>query len=97
MGEGTVGARSSTWAADCLGGLLHAVSIPTISKICNPPRLGVVSFRLRTSKGNFIVWLILLEALGALLVLVFIVWWTMFSGRPKGERSAVTKDSDESP
>ena len=29
--------------------------------------------------------LLLLEALGALLILVFIVWWTMFSGRKKGE------------
>jgi hypothetical protein len=29
--------------------------------------------------------LILLEALLALLVLVLIVWWTMFSGRDKGE------------
>ena len=29
--------------------------------------------------------LILLEALLALLVLVAIVWWTMFSGRKKGE------------
>jgi hypothetical protein len=30
-------------------------------------------------------WLIFLEALGALLLLVLIVWWTMFSGRRKGE------------
>lgn len=30
--------------------------------------------------------LLLLEALGALLVLVLIVWWTMFSGRKGGER-----------
>jgi hypothetical protein len=29
--------------------------------------------------------LLLLEALLALALLVFIVWWTMFSGRPKGE------------
>lgn len=29
--------------------------------------------------------LLLLEALGALLLLVFIVWWTMFSGRKSGE------------
>nr|WP_255481807.1 MULTISPECIES: hypothetical protein [Ramlibacter] len=29
--------------------------------------------------------LILLEALLALGLLVLIVWWTMFSGRPKGE------------
>jgi hypothetical protein len=31
-------------------------------------------------------WLLVLEALAALGVLVFIVWWTMFSGRPRGER-----------
>ena len=30
--------------------------------------------------------LILLEALGAGLILVLIVWWTMFSGRRDGER-----------
>jgi len=29
--------------------------------------------------------LILLEAFGALVLLVFIVWWTMFSGRKSGE------------
>jgi len=31
-------------------------------------------------------WVILLEALGAGALLVFIVWWTMFSGRRRGER-----------
>jgi hypothetical protein len=31
-------------------------------------------------------WLLLLEALGALLILVFIVWWTMFSGRREQRR-----------
>jgi hypothetical protein len=29
--------------------------------------------------------LLLLEALGAFLIFVFIVWWTMFSGRRNGE------------
>ena len=29
--------------------------------------------------------LILLEAFGALLILLLIVWWTMFSGRKNGE------------
>jgi hypothetical protein len=38
-------------------------------------------------------WVILLEALGALVLLVFIVWWTMFSGRSKGERRG--RDGDE--
>lgn len=32
--------------------------------------------------------LILLEALLALIVLVAIVWWTMFSGRKRGELPA---------
>ena len=29
--------------------------------------------------------LLLLEAFGALILLIFIVWWTMFSGRKNGE------------
>jgi hypothetical protein len=33
-------------------------------------------------------WIILLEAIGAGLLLVLIVWWTMFSGRRRGERDA---------
>ena len=33
-----------------------------------------------------VMWVILLEALGALALLVLIVWWTMFSGRRRGER-----------
>jgi len=31
-------------------------------------------------------WVILLEALGALVALLVIVWWTMFHGRDRGER-----------
>ena len=37
-------------------------------------------------------WLLVLEALGALALLVFIVWWTMFSGRPKGDRPPDERD-----
>ncbi len=40
--------------------------------------------------------LILLEALGAGIVLVLIVWWTMFSGRKGGELHDDAK-ADESP
>lgn len=40
--------------------------------------------------------LIFLEALGALLVLVLIVWWTMFSGRRKGELSQPETNSENS-
>ena len=31
-------------------------------------------------------WLLVLEAFGAMALLVLIVWWTMFSGRKGGER-----------
>ena len=40
--------------------------------------------------------LLLLEALGALLMLVFIVWWTMFSGRKNGELKDSTGEKDKS-
>jgi len=36
-------------------------------------------------------WLLILEALLALGLLGFIVWWTMFSGRPK------ERDRDDEP
>ena len=39
--------------------------------------------------------LILLEALGALVLLVLIVWWTMFSGRKKGEIEPPKIDDSE--
>ena len=37
-------------------------------------------------------WVIVLEALAALALLVFIVWWTMFSGRRGGERTPGDED-----
>ncbi len=40
--------------------------------------------------------LLLLEALGALLLMVFIVWWTMFSGRKNGELKDSSSEKDES-
>lgn len=39
--------------------------------------------------------LILLEALLALLVLVGIVWWTMFHGRAKGELPATQEPPEQ--
>lgn len=39
--------------------------------------------------------LILLEALLALVLLVGIVWWTMFSGRKGGELPAAREDADD--
>jgi hypothetical protein len=38
--------------------------------------------------------LILLESLGAGLLLVLIVWWTMFHGRSNGEPEDKERDKD---
>jgi cbb3-type cytochrome oxidase subunit 3 len=46
--------------------------------------------------GNRFMWLILLEALGALLILLFIIWWTMFSGRKRGELDRGTEKNTDS-
>jgi hypothetical protein len=41
--------------------------------------------------------LILLEALGALVVLVLIVWWTMFAGRKGGEPGPAAHEEENDP
>ncbi|KWT72593.1 MULTISPECIES: hypothetical protein [unclassified Variovorax] len=41
--------------------------------------------------------LILLEALGAGILLVLIVWWTMFSGRKRGELNDAEEDEKAPP
>jgi hypothetical protein len=43
-------------------------------------------------------WLLILEALAALALLLFIVWWTMFSGRrpePKAGEDEGRNESDD--
>jgi hypothetical protein len=68
---------SSTGAGASRGGLLQAASAPRIS---------AGHQRQPEQRNNINMWVILLEALGALVLLVLIVWWTMFSGRRRGER-----------
>ena len=38
---------------------------------------------------------LILEALLALAILLIIVWWTMFSGRPRGELSQTQRPAQE--
>jgi hypothetical protein len=88
-----VGACVVTGGADvagggATGGALHADS-PTQSAVTMPPAPGC----LRRTRENRSMWLFVIEALVALMLLVFIVWWTMFSGRDRGER----RDEDPPP
>jgi len=48
-------------------------------------------------KNASLMGLILLEALGALVALGLIVWWTMFSGRRRGELHDDEAPHDETP
>jgi hypothetical protein len=57
----------------------HPVRLPTIKR---PVAADLVNERRKERES---MWLIVLEALGALAVLVFLVWWTMFAGRRRGE------------
>ena len=67
------------------GGVEHAASVPTISAVR------------RTRRSLGFMGLILLEALLALAVLVLIVWWTMFSGRRRGEPPRAVDTEEREP
>jgi hypothetical protein len=70
------------------GVVVQAESVPRIRA------LQMLRARDRQSEGRDM-WLILLEALGALLILIFIVWWTMFSGRKDADRRDEPPPADD--
>ena len=74
------------------GATEQAASMPTIAAIKKPTRNGR-----RVKKRGFCMGLILLEALLALCIFIVIVWWTMFSGRSKGELRQALPPSDQPP
>ena len=81
-GLGELGAGKRGLGGEGSGnGAAQETSMPTIASIHN-------DFSIRYKR----MLLILLEALGAGLILVLIVWWTMFHGRQGGERE---KEPDE--
>ncbi|MGZ5734166.1 MAG: hypothetical protein ACXWJA_18920 [Caldimonas sp.] len=66
--------------------LEQATIAATAAAAPSVPRMALAK---RLAPWNAIVmWVILLEALGALALLGLIVWWTMFAGRHRGERRA---------
>jgi hypothetical protein len=63
------------------GGLAQAASNPRIAAGNKAQARGHL-----TGWRTFDMWVILLEAFGAMVLLLLIVWWTMFHGRRRGER-----------
>ena len=74
------------------GATEQAASMPTIAAIKKPTRNGR-----RVKKRGFCMGLILLEALLALCIFIVIVWWTMFSGRSKGELRQAPTAPEQAP
>jgi hypothetical protein len=67
------------------GATEHAASTPRIIALSARPRTVTILASI-LSRHRIDMWIILLEALAALVVLLLIVWWTMFHGRSRGER-----------
>ena len=88
MTAGTAAAGDGNGDAGGMGGLAQAASSAAMAIIDASravPRAPIDRPEtVFATQGNAMS-LLLLEALGALLLFVFIVWWTMFSGRKKGE------------
>jgi hypothetical protein len=61
------------------GAVVQAASKVAIET--NPARLRAGTLRRVENIRNRVMWILMLEAGAALCLLVFIVWWTMFSGR----------------
>ena len=81
-GGRTAGPRAGVAGSGGSGTLLQAASIPTMAAI-------------QKTRDDMLI--ILLEALLAMLVLVGIVWWTMFSGRKGGEPPSRDGDAPKPP
>ncbi|MEO7336214.1 MAG: hypothetical protein ABIV63_06505 [Caldimonas sp.] len=60
------------------------IGAPVFEQPNTDPRIAAASVNLARRRASDM-WLILLEAFGALVVLLLIVWWTMFHGRNRGE------------
>lgn len=72
------------------GALEHAdSSVPTMHNNSHGDVCSAV-----VQRENVLMWLFLVEALAALLILVLIVWWTMFSGRKGGEPDSADTSRD---
>ena len=67
-----------------------------VAQAARTPTIKQISHKRIRDKGKIAMLLLLIEALGALLILVFIVWWTMFSGRPNGEVSQPDDEKEDS-
>jgi hypothetical protein len=91
VGGGVAGRAAAALAGELMGTASGAGGVSSSDTVVQALRVPTIHihqtrrpFR-RSATHPSAMTLLLLEALGALLIFIFIVWWTMFSGRKKGE------------
>lgn len=72
----------------------QALRLPTMKPVIRTRALRAARSTRQFGNGQKLMWLIVLEAVAALAVLIFVVWWTMFSGRRGGELPPELQDAD---
>ena len=72
----------------------QALRLPTMKPVIRTRVVRAARLTRQFGNGQKLMWLIVLEAVGALAVLLFVVWWTMFSGRRGGELPPDHQDAD---
>lgn len=72
--------------------LPQPATLPTIKPLKRTLAPRVADPTRQFKNGQRLMWLIVLEAVGALAVLLFVVWWTMFSGRRSGELPTASEE-----
>jgi hypothetical protein len=93
-GAGAGAGGSAGAGADAAGGVVSPGAMGVLEHAASIPRMSDAHPTHRKRPMT----LILLEALGAGLIFVAIVWWTMFSGRKNGELpSSDAKDDEAAP
>ena len=97
MGGGAVAQAPSSASRPAPSNLAPALRWRRVRR-CGPA-VTIAAANAWKGRDNRRMWLILLEALGAGLIFVGIVWWTMFSGRDKGELkpTQVPDEPEQSP
>jgi hypothetical protein len=86
---GPTGGGSLTGGCGCGGGVV----VQAASKATRVNKAGTLR-RVENIWDDNGMWILMLEAGVALFLLVFIVWWTMFSGRKPEQQPSSTRKND---
>jgi hypothetical protein len=96
-GSDTAGDGAGVWRDGVAAGLPRGGAVGALGVVLQAARENATSAReasklLRVNDMGNRMWVLILEAIAAFFSLVFIVWWTMYCGRPEMKKPAQTED-----